>query len=228
MANSNNNILDGLRDKHIKLNENGIMYKTTGSTLSSELRDMLEKAGLNGIQDVYLLPTWNGKDSNSMTHIRNLECSLIFEIGAPGSNNAITWNSHNNNGNNNRNGSILRCTDIMPYNSSNGVRGKKYNYDNKFKDIIKSLTGSNDIYIAQPSTVSGGVARNIGCIVVDFYLVMAMALKISTNSPYNFTIVDAFPTADGDDFVILIEKYIDVSGSRTTRNIDMSSIFRRR
>lgn len=225
MANSNN-ILDGLRDKHIKLNENGIMYKTTGSTLSSELRDMLETAGLRGLQDVYLLPTWNGKDSNSMTHIKNLECSLIFEIGAPNSDKSITWNS-NGNSNNNKTG-ILRCTDIMPYNTSNGVRGKKYIYDEKFKGIIKSLTGSNDIYIAQPSTVGGGVARNIGCIVVDFYLVMAMALKISNNSSYNFTIVDAFPTADGDDFVILIEKYIDASGNRTSRNIDMSSIFRRR
>lgn len=223
MANSaNTNIIDGLKEKAITISESGIVYKTSGSKLSSELRSMLENLGLNGLEDVYIHPIWNGKDS--YTRIRDIEVSLVFEIGGPADSNSIKFSNNSNRPNN---GNTLRCTDFMPNNSA--TRSRKFTYNDNFRKIINSISDSNDIYIAQPTMTGGGVARNIGAIVVNFYKLMAMALSIKSNSPYNFTILDAYPYADGDDFTIMIEKYIDTSGSNTkNRNIDMSSIFRRR
>lgn len=220
---ANSTILDGLKEKAINLSENGIVYKTTGSKLSAELRTMLETgAGFVGLEDVYLHPTWNGKEA--ATRIKNIECSLIFEIGGPADANSIKFNNRPNN-----NSNVVRCTDFMPHNNLSNTKGKKFSYDENFKKVILGLSNSNDIYIAQPQMVGGGTARNIGAVVVDFFRLMTMALSIKSNSPYNFTIVDAYPYADGDDFVILIEKYIDTTGGgNRTRNIDMSSIFRRR
>ena len=220
-----NNIVEGLMRTTAPLNVTGVMYKTTGTNLGSAIIDMLDSLGIVGIQDCYFMPTWNGRDGSTGTRLANIECAILFNIGVAGENNSICFNRPQAG---RSNGNVRMITDYMPNIISSGSnRTSKYKFSQTFSDVFGKLTNGN-IEVKNPMSTAGSPIKNMGCVAVDTFKIIALALGIKESEPYDFTIVDGYSIENGDDFVMLIEKYIDGGKSNRSRNIDMRSMFKRR
>lgn len=60
--------------------------------------------------------------------------------------------------------------------------------------------------------------KDVATINIDFFAIMAAALGIEPNSPYNFSILDAKPTGAKNDYMLLYTKFIDVGNNRRGRH----------
>lgn len=203
----------------------GPTYKTSFEKVAEGMTRFIGDEGqLNELLEIYFVPVINRATGNITW---DTECYAIFNPADANNSNAGAniWYRYQ------RGSHVRTIVDIGRYSGTNGIFGASATfYSTMAKYAIPSSIFEKDGYlrIKIEEYDDDNSERPVALVRLDFMKVIAVALGISSEDYVNMTILSTEQTKN--DYIMLLQKYIDTSGTRQSRNrgkangINMSSI----
>lgn len=200
-----------LSETIIPVSAYGYCFKETCSSLETKIEDLFRNnLNITETDHVFIYPVIDERGGG----LCEVRCFVYFDTSIPNARNIVRSSS----GMETSGGGRKSILDYVP-----GARGgnSEFTLSESFKQVftpIAILTDDGNIEVKKMPK-----DKRVAVIELDFFLLMAMALDINDDDPYNFTVlaVDAtnnYRQGGGyEDATILMTKYID-NKKRSGRN----------
>ena len=196
-------LVAGLEKVAIPLNKAAINYREKTSALQVKLEDLIANTfGISEIDHVFVMPKIS-RDGQLQTVL----CRAYFNTQNVTSGNIVRR------GVGSAKGGTRTILDLAGMGAATG--SGDFELSDQFKAVFAPLSPYDDGQLKV-----GSIPRNrdIACVDIDFFAIMTMALGIDSNAPYDFSILSAEPIGRGDDYVLLISKYISTNNGKRGRH----------
>lgn len=207
----------GLANYVTNLNVSGVYCVETSDSLMAMAESAINDLGLTQVDRVIIKPSMRRGDMS----LEGLSAAVSFDLtgGTDIRSNKVDTNS----------GNQKDSLQAILWKSS-GIKkfGGEFKTSELFRKVMKPLaaefTDDDDIIIRKPPANYG---NNVGIVVVDFMELLRMILKMGSDDPYNFSIINASRIGN-EKYQYGILVYIDKGGrrrkGRRNNNIDYQGI----
>lgn len=199
-------LVSGLTETSIPANVHGTVFKETCSSLEKKLEDLLAvNCNIPELDHILIYP----RMSNRGGSVEEIKCYAYFNTSMAGASNITRGGTNNNNGG----GERKTIFDFDPIKSSGNFK-----LSDNFKKVIAPITNLDDNGNIIVSTVKSD--SRVAIVELDFFLAGALALRVTDEEPYNFTVLaveqtnNYRPGGSLEDAILLIMKYIDTNTRR--------------
>lgn len=217
---------DQLRKTVVQMNVHGCCFKETCSGLERKLEGFFgDQLKIQETEHVFIYPVVDERGGA----LCEIKCFIYFDVTAGDPKARSIWKS----GSDAADGGFARQT-ILPY-----IQGKspigEYDFSERFTTVFTPIAMlDNDGRISVSSYPRD---KRIAIVELDFMLVMALAMNIEEDAPFNFTVLAVDSTnnmrngGNYEDAIILMMKYVDNSrrsgrGRNHNRKINYNQINR--
>lgn len=195
-------LLDGLDKIAVPQNKVGNLYREKTSKLQGLFEDLIANTyGIQEIDHVFIAPKLNRDGS-----LANIYCRAYFNTRDVTNGDIVRTGIGAPNG--------KRMTVVQMLGGAASGSGD-FELSDKFKSVFAPLALSEDNNKLIVHAVPG--SKDYACLDIDFFAMMSLALGISSNDPYDFSIITAKPLG-GDDFLLLYSKFIEVGSGKRGRH----------
>lgn len=210
----NSDLIAGLNPV-IELPEVGKVFRDTTSKVAEKIAEEIRTTGgISELDKIILTP----KMARNSVGVSYVEVMAYFNLRTTsGSQNIFRRGKK---GNNNSGGGKT-----MMVNFGGGGNHSNYGMSDAFKEIFSDLVPQNDNGKAQYKFKQVQGVNGIVGLELDFNQVMALALGVSSNDAYDFSVVSVYPIGNGNnDFCIVTMKLIAGSQKGKTSGVNYSRI----
>lgn len=222
-------LIEGLSKTNGACTQTSAIFSNTASELENMIIDHVRSLGINEIDGCDIYPTFRHDGQ-----IAAIRCSLLFRVANSNDSNASIRNKQSvaTHGNRNTDGRKT-VLDFLPNVTNNDGNANNVITTNNFKTVIGNFC-DGDIRVNYLSCSGKNGNRYIdystAVVEINFFKAMALLLAITSDSPYDFTIVNCIDTNNDDRYIIKYEKYIAIGKNnkrgRRYDNIDRAALYR--
>lgn len=190
----------------------GPTYKTTFDRVARAMVNFIADEGkINELVEIYFVPVVNRSNGNLTWET---ECYAIFDPDDSGASSASIWYKYPQTGNNR----VKTIVDVGKYSGANGIFGASamfYSTMAKYAMPSSIIEKDGRISIRIEEYDDENSSKVAALVRLDFMKVIAAALAVSSEDYVNMNILSTEQTKN--DYAIMIQKYIDTSGTRKGR-----------
>lgn len=202
----------------------GPSYKTTFEKIAEAMSSFIaDENKLDELIEIYFVPVIDRSTGNISW---DTECFAVFDPDDTGNSNANIWYRYPQSGNR-----VRTIVDVGKYSGANGIFGASaafYSTMAKYAMPSSIIEKNGTVRIVIEEYDDENSDKPVALVRLDFMKVIATALSVTSEDYVNMAILSTDQVKN--DYMIMIQKYIDTSGTRPNRNrgksnrINMNSV----
>lgn len=195
-------LVEGLMDVSPSCNMHSVGFRDKKSKLEVDLESIIAGTlGVDEIEHLAIMPRFT-RDGR----LTDILCRAFFNTEGIAEGNIVRKGS----------GSMVksnRSTILDLVDGGGIIGGGDFEISDNFKKVFSPL-----LINSEGKFIINSIPQNryIAVLDLDFNALMCLLLKIKSDSPYNFTILDVKPV-DNNDFIMIYSKFIDTGSRRRNR-----------